>query len=86
MELERLLAGVAVKECRADPKMEIPQIVSDSRRANPGCMFLCLRGVRTDGHHFIPRAKEMGAAVAVIDDNACVPHDLPYVLDRKSVV
>ena len=80
MELERLLAGVAVKECRADPKMEIPQIVSDSRRANPGCMFLCLRGVRTDGHHFIPRAKEMGAAVAVIDDGACVPDDLPYVL------
>ena len=56
MELYQLLSGVAVRECHADPTSEIPHIVSDSRRANEGCMFLCLRGVRTDGHRFIRQA------------------------------
>ena len=86
MELERLLAGVAVTECHADPTMQIPSIVSDSRRASAGCMFLCLRGVRTDGHRFIPRAKERGAAVAVIDDASCAPQNLPYVLVENTRV
>ena len=86
MELEWLLSGVAVKECRADPKMEIPKIVSDSRRASAGCMFLCLRGVRTDGHRFIPQAKERGAAVVVIDDENYAPQNLPYVLVENTRV
>ena len=66
MELYQLLSGVAVRECHADPTSEIPHIVSDSRRAGEGCMFLCLRGVRTDGHRFIRQAKEKGASVVVI--------------------
>lgn len=86
MELQWLLAGVAVTECHADPTMQIPSIVSDSRRASAGCMFLCLRGVRTDGHRFIPRAKERGAVVAVIDDASCAPQNLPYVLVENTRV
>ena len=80
MRLYELLRGVDVLQSHADECMEIPHIVSDSRRARAGCMFLCLRGVRTDGHRYIPQAKEKGAAVAVIDDTACAPADLPYVV------
>lgn len=80
MELSRLLSGVDVTDCHADPALEISRIVSDSRRAFEGCMFLCLRGVRTDGHRFISHAKERGASVVVIEDAACAPADLPYVL------
>lgn len=80
MRLYELLRGVDVLQPHADECMEIPHIVSDSRRARAGCMFLCLRGVRTDGHRYIPQAKEKGAAVAVIDDTACAPADLPYVV------
>ena len=77
MRLYELLRGVDVLQSHADECMEIPHIVSDSRRARSGCMFLCLRGVRTDGHRYIPQAKEKGAAVTVIDDTACAPADLP---------
>lgn len=86
MELYQLLSGVAVKDCHADSTMKIPTVVSDSRRAQAGCMFLCLRGVRTDGHRFIPQAKERGASVAVIDDMERAPVDLPYVLVENTRV
>ena len=86
MELYQLLSGVAVKDCHADSTMKIPTVVSDSRRVSRGCMFLCLRGVRTDGHRFIPQAKEGGASVAVIDDMERAPVDLPYVLVENTRV
>ena len=86
MELYQLLSGVAVKDCHADSIMKIPTVVSDSRRVSRGCMFLCLRGVRTDGHRFIPQAKEGGASVAVIDDMERAPVDLPYVLVENTRV
>ena len=86
MELHQLLSGVAVTDCHADPAMKIPSIVSDSRRVREGCMFLCLRGVRTDGHRFIASAKEQGASVAVIDDTDYAPEDLPYVLVENTRV
>ena len=86
MQLSRLLSRVDVKCIHADPAMEIPYIVSDSRRASQGCMFLCLRGVRTDGHRYISQATEMGAAVVIIDDKGCAPTDLPYVLVENTRV
>lgn len=80
MLLSDLLAGVDVIQCHADPCLDISHIVSDSRRVRAGCMFLCLRGVRTDGHRFIDQAKEKGAVVAIIDDAASAPQDLSYVI------
>jgi len=80
MQLSALLSHVDVTSIHADPAMEIPHIVSDSRRARSGCLFLCLRGGRTDGHRFIAEAKARGAVAAVLDDPSYIPNDLPYVL------
>src|SRR4030067_822432 len=41
--------------------------VIDSRLAIPGCLFVALRGERTDGHEFVTDAFERGAAGAVLE-------------------
>jgi len=46
-------------------KIRIENTVIDSRLAGPGCLFVALRGLRHDGHDYIPEAIRRGA-VAVI--------------------
>jgi len=45
-----------------DPDLEISGLVADSRLAQPGSLFVCLRGSRSDGHDFIEDAARRGAA------------------------
>lgn len=39
------------------------RVVTDSREAEPGALFLAIPGERVDGHRFIPAAAELGARV-----------------------
>lgn len=41
---------------------ELPAaVVTDSRQAGPGSLFVCIKGERSDGHDFIPQVAEAGA-------------------------
>jgi len=42
-------------------KMNITDVVIDSRKAVPGCLFVPVRGERHDGHDFLGAAREAGA-------------------------
>ena len=50
---------------RGDPELAVTGLVCDSRLAEPGALFACLRGSRRDGHEFIGEAAARGA-VAVL--------------------
>ncbi len=84
MRLAELIADADVVALRADPETEISAVVSDSRRAVPGCLFLCLRGTRTDGHTHIAEAAARGAAAAVIGEGYEAPPDFPFVRVRDT--
>ena len=45
--------------------IEVTSIVTDSRKVTRGCMFICIRGLRTDSHNFIKNAVDRGASVIV---------------------
>ncbi len=78
MKLKELLRDVPVLELRADPETEIRGVAHDSRRVEPGFLFVAVSGFATDGNRFIPMAVERGAAVVV---TATRPEtELPYVL------
>ena len=40
-------------------------VVTDSREARPGALFVCVPGERADGHDFAARAVEQGAAAVL---------------------
>ena len=44
---------------------EITSVTTDSRKAEPGCLFVPIVGERVDGHSFIPQVMEKGALVSL---------------------
>ena len=78
MKLKALLDGITVLEMTADPELEIENVVYDSRKVTPGCLFVAITGFAADGNRFIPMALEKGAAVIVTAKKP--EEDFPYVL------
>ena len=48
------------------PAFEITDLVIDSRKVVPGCLFVALPGERVDGHDFVGAAIDAGAAAALV--------------------
>lgn len=61
-----------------DDGREITSVVWDSRNIVPGCLFLCIKGEKVDGHDFAQAAVENGAA-GVISEKKLDIH-APYIL------
>ena len=65
MKLKELLAGVDIINLCADENMEITGIAYDSRKVQPGDLFVAVSGFAADGNRFIPMAMEKGAVAVV---------------------
>ena len=65
MKLRSLLNGVPLTGGSVDLDMEITSISYDTRTLLPGGLFVALPGSREDGHNFLLRAFELGAAVVL---------------------
>ncbi len=77
MKLKELLSSIEYS-CDALPDTDICDIVYDSRKAVPGCLFVCLRGANSDGHKYAAMAVEKGA-VAILAE-APVEVSVPVIL------
>ena len=78
MKLQQLLEDVPVRKIHADPQMEVTAVAYDSRKVQPGGMFVAITGFATDGNLYIPKAIEKGMGVLV---TAVEPDmEIPYVL------
>ncbi len=77
MKLSELLTHVDILASAADPALEITGISYDSRKTRPGDLFVAIRGFETDGHRFIPKAMENGAAAVVCEEPPTA--DIPWV-------
>ena len=79
MKLSDLLKDVPVLEMNVDPGMEIAGVSYDSRRVQPGHMFVAITGHAADGHQYIPSAVSKGA-VCVLCERKPLDEGTPYVL------
>ena len=68
MKLQELLKDVAVKNSTAAQDIEIKEVRYDSRAVQPGDLFVAIRGYATDGHKYIAKAMEQGAAAVVCEE------------------
>ena len=66
MKLYELLKGTGIANDLVKEDTEITSITCDSRRVEPGCLFVCIAGTAVDGHKFAPQAQEDGAAAVVV--------------------
>lgn len=63
-----------------DPKAEVTEVAYDSRKAAPECVFVAMKGTKTDSHDFISQIMEQGCRCLVAEES------LEQIRDRKSVV
>ncbi len=80
MKLSEILRDIEILSAAADMDTEIGGVSYDSRRTEPGDLFVAVKGFSSDGHRFIPAAMEKGAAAVLCED---VPADgTPFVQVR----
>lgn len=67
MRLNELLKNVETLHIIGDVEVEITGVNIDSRRIEKGHLFVAIPGTQTDGHKFIPKAIELGAAAVLCE-------------------
>lgn len=82
MKLRDILSGIEILESAADMDAEIGGISYDSRHTQPGDLFVAVVGFESDGHDYIPMAREKGAA-AVLCQSAPESGDYVRVADTR---
>ncbi len=90
MELGILLDNAGI-EYRAEGKtnIDITDIVSDSRRVCRGCLFLCIRGIKSDSHLYADRVCADGAVALVIEvgcvfDRRRIPAEITIIYTQNT--
>lgn len=72
-------AGLLVSVVGALPH-SVGGVTDDSRRVEPGMLFIAVRGSALDGHEFLSAAAAGGATMAVVEDEGRT--ELPHVVVR----
>ena len=68
MKLTELLKNLTVKAIEGSADVEIADVNIDSRQVKAGHLFVAIKGTQTDGHQYIGKAIEQGAA-AILCEN-----------------
>ena len=74
MKLAELLSQIKTIDVIGSADIDITGINIDSRKIEPGHLFVAMRGTQVDGHQFIPKAVELGATAVLCET---VPADAP---------
>ncbi len=78
MLLKNLFVDFPLSSPSSLPEAEISGIAIDSRAVKPGYLFVAMQGGSVDGHNYIQKAIENGAA-AIIGDRELSGLSVPYI-------
>ena len=63
-----LLANAVHATRTANPApVDVTDLAYDARRVTPGALFVCVPGMKTDGHNYAPQAIAAGAAALIVE-------------------
>jgi UDP-N-acetylmuramoyl-L-alanyl-D-glutamate--2,6-diaminopimelate ligase len=82
--LSELMQGIKHRFLQGDPGAVVTGMEYDSRRIQPGYLFLCIPGFKTDGHNYISQALDRGAVAVMVEKPVAVPGNCPVVLVKSS--
>jgi UDP-N-acetylmuramoyl-L-alanyl-D-glutamate--2,6-diaminopimelate ligase len=70
---------------RGDDSVEITDIAYHSQRVKDGSLFVAIKGLKSDGHNFIPEAIEQGARAVILEEmGKSIPENIPAVMVSNS--
>ncbi len=67
MKLRQLIDGLEGARLIGDGDVEVRAVSDDSRTIKPGDVFVAVKGMRSDGHAFVPAVVEQGAVAVVVE-------------------
>lgn len=79
MKLTTLLEDLEYICCQGTENVEVTDVVYDSRKVQPGSLFVCVRGAVVDGHTFAGEVADKGAAVLVVEEKVEVPDHVTVI-------
>lgn len=82
MKLKDIIKDIRILDSNADPEMDILGIAYDSRKIQPGYLFVAVSGFQTDGHKFIATAAEHGACAVLCTQKG--DWGIPYLITDNS--
>ena len=74
--LQEAAAALGLPQMQA--QATLADVCTDTRKIQPGSLFVCLRGERFDGHSFASQAAQLGAAALLVDHQ--VDADVPQLV------
>lgn len=72
MKLNTLLNDLQYEVIQGNIETDISTLVFDSRKVEHNSAFVCMKGVRSDGHEYAQKAIEMGATALIVEDEVAV--------------
>lgn len=67
MKLSEIIKGLNIKVIQGNVNTEVEALAIDSRKVKKNTMFICIDGMRVDGHKFINNAALAGASVVLCE-------------------
>lgn len=88
MEWRLNLAKVALQVSgniyNVDKDEIVKNVVTDSRNITEGCVFVALKGEKTDGHYYVKKALEDGAVCAIVSDEKLIDENLAIIVVKDT--
>jgi UDP-N-acetylmuramoyl-L-alanyl-D-glutamate--2,6-diaminopimelate ligase len=88
LELEKVMQGIDYELITGRLNQEIKGISYDSRKVKPGDLFICIPGLKTDGHEFVDQALGRGAVALLAEKQMAISNDAALLLTtdcRKAI-
>lgn len=79
-QLNEIAKATQVTQWIGPADVHISALVSDSRKAAPGTLFIAVKGTQVDAHDFIPQVVEKGCTAIVAERAVDVPANVTVVI------
>lgn len=84
MQLKDILNNVSLVEVRGATDVDVSNLVFDSRKVESGSVYVAIKGTAVDGHEFIAKAIELGAAAIVCESYTGEAGDASVIVTEDS--
>jgi UDP-N-acetylmuramoyl-L-alanyl-D-glutamate--2,6-diaminopimelate ligase len=86
IDLELLAHAVHATRTANSAPVDVSDLAYDARRVTPGALFVCVPGLKADGHDFAPQAVADGAAALIVERELDLPVPQLVVEDARTAM
>lgn len=84
MQLKKLLERLEYRIIQGSDKIEVTELIYDSRKATVGSVFVCIKGADKDGHDFINEVATKGTKAVIVEHEVNAPPNITVILVDNS--